>query len=105
MIGDWIELVIGACMIVAPWIFGFANVPFAKWTDMLAGAALVVMNLATMYGKRPAPDLAIVAEGTAAEIVEAVSLAPPEGAAHRPKRTRRTPARARNAGLSGSAEQ
>ncbi len=50
MIGDWIELVIGVFVIVAPWIFGFADVPLARWTDILAGLALVLMNLWEIYG-------------------------------------------------------
>jgi hypothetical protein len=101
MVEDWIEMVIGALLILAPWVFGFAAVPLAKWTDMLAGAVLVVMNLAAMYGRRSTPQIGIVAEGTATEIVEAVSLAPRGGAGTRLKRTRRSAARTKKAGANG----
>ena len=47
---NWIEFMLGAALLLAPWMFGFADVPLAKWTDLLSGLVLVLMNLWAIYG-------------------------------------------------------
>ncbi len=88
MTENWIEFALGAVILLAPWVFGFADVPFAKWTDMLCGLALVLMNLWAIYGADPA-----AAQEAAPEAAKAEETAP--AAAAKPRRTRRrAPAKA-----------
>lgn len=56
MAENWIELTLGAIILIAPWAFGFAGIPLARWTDMLCGLALVLVNIWEIYGKNPAAD-------------------------------------------------
>ncbi len=51
MTENWTEFGVGAFILIAPWIFGFADIPLARWTDVLAGLVLVLMNLWAIYGK------------------------------------------------------
>lgn len=53
MVENWTELIIGAIMIVSPWVFGFADLSVAKWCDVLLGLALVVVNAWTLFERRP----------------------------------------------------
>ena len=48
---NWTEFGVGAFVLIAPWVFGFADIPLARWTDVLAGLALVLVNLWAIYGK------------------------------------------------------
>jgi general stress protein CsbA len=49
--GDWIEMVIGAWMIVSPWLLGFADITFAKWSSVLLGLVLVIISLFKLFGQ------------------------------------------------------
>ena len=51
MTENWTEFGVGAFVLIAPWIFGFADIPLARWTDVLAGLVLVLVNLWAIYGK------------------------------------------------------
>ncbi|MDR3582710.1 MAG: SPW repeat protein [Candidatus Pacebacteria bacterium] len=63
MIENWIELFIGALVLVSPWILGFADVSLARWLNMICGAVLVLVNVWMIYGKDPGT---VVERGAAA---------------------------------------
>lgn len=42
-----IGLVVGAVLIVAPWIFGFADVAAAMWTAIIIGVVILISELTT----------------------------------------------------------
>lgn len=47
-----IDYIVGAALIAAPWLFGFANFdtyPEATWTPIVIGAAIIGMSLMTNY--------------------------------------------------------
>jgi hypothetical protein len=54
MIENWIELIIGALVLISPWIFGFADISLARWLNVLCGTVLVVVNAWMIYGNNPA---------------------------------------------------
>ena len=54
MIENWIELIIGALVLVSPWIFGFADISLARWLNVLCGTILVLVNAWMLYGNDPA---------------------------------------------------
>lgn len=51
MTENWTEFGVGVFVLIAPWVFGFAGIPLARWTDVLAGLVLVLVNLWAIYGK------------------------------------------------------
>lgn len=53
VIENWTELVIGALVLISPWILGFAEFTLARWANVLCGTALVVINVWEIYGKDP----------------------------------------------------
>ena len=44
-----IDYLTGALLIVAPYLFGFANGGVAQWLPMILGAMIIVMSLITDY--------------------------------------------------------
>ncbi len=44
-----IDYATGALLIVAPWLFGFADGTAAQWVPMVIGAGILVMSLITDY--------------------------------------------------------
>jgi hypothetical protein len=44
-----IDYATGALLIVAPWLFGFADGTAAQWVPMVLGAGILVMSLITDY--------------------------------------------------------
>ncbi len=41
----WIIIIVGAWLIISPWILGFSDEVFVKWSSVLCGIILVVMNV------------------------------------------------------------
>ena len=54
---EWIGLVVGLWVLIAPWLLGFAGVSSALWTHLLIGllvAILAALELWRMHGTPPA---------------------------------------------------
>lgn len=96
--GNWIQFGIGAFVIIAPWIFGFADLPLARWTDVLAGLIFVLVNLWVIFGEgvmAPAVQehgAALAAVKSEIVVIKEEPLGTPAAAAARPKRSRRAAA-------------
>jgi len=41
----WISIVIGAWLILSPWLLGFADFTFAKWSNVLCGLVLITVSV------------------------------------------------------------
>jgi hypothetical protein len=50
----WTQLIIGAWVLVSPWLLGFSSISIMKWSNMLCGLALILINVWLMYGKSSA---------------------------------------------------
>jgi hypothetical protein len=46
---EWTGLIIGAWILVSPWILGFAGVDFLKWSNTIVGLALILVNGWTIF--------------------------------------------------------
>lgn len=44
-----IDYATGALLLIAPWLFGFANGGVAQWLPQLIGVAIIGMSLVTQY--------------------------------------------------------
>ncbi len=53
MIRNWTELVIGLWIMVSPWLLGFSSIGIMKWSNVLCGLVLVLMNAWALFGKEP----------------------------------------------------
>lgn len=83
-----IELTLGALILIAPWLLGFSDVPLARWTDVLCGLALVLINIWSLFGSDADTAAETAATGPQAEPVTLAALA--VAPAVSPKRVRRT---------------
>lgn len=45
---DWINLILGICLFVAPWAFSFTQVSSAAWNAWAVGVAVVALTVAAM---------------------------------------------------------
>lgn len=44
-----LDYLTGALLIIAPWLFGFANGGAAQWVPVVLGAGIIVVSLLTAY--------------------------------------------------------
>jgi hypothetical protein len=44
-----LDYLLGALLIVSPWLFGFADVPAARWVPVALGAGVLLYSLLTDY--------------------------------------------------------
>ena len=51
---QWISIVIGAWLIVSPWILGFSDRCSLKWSSILSGTVLVLIGTWTLFEKHEA---------------------------------------------------
>ena len=49
---EWVNLVLGAWLIVSPWVLGFAADRNAVWTDVVIGLLVAVMALWAVWDHR-----------------------------------------------------
>ena len=56
MTRNWTGLIIGLWIILSPWILGFSNIAIMKWSNVLCGLAITLINAWTLFGKEPAPQ-------------------------------------------------
>lgn len=47
---EWMILVIGAWILVSPWILGFSTIGFMKWSNVVCGLVLVLDSVWKMFG-------------------------------------------------------
>jgi hypothetical protein len=44
VIVNWIEIGIGLWVLLSPWLLGFSDITVAKWSNVLLGLVLIVVN-------------------------------------------------------------
>jgi O-antigen/teichoic acid export membrane protein len=52
---DWVYLILGVWIFVAPWVLGFTVLVRAKWDHYLVGAGIIVMAAAGLRESRGTP--------------------------------------------------
>jgi hypothetical protein len=53
MFENWTELIIGFWIMVSPWLFGFSDISIMKWSNVICGLILVLINAWMLFGKEP----------------------------------------------------
>ena len=46
---EWIALIVGALVIIAPWVLGFAAIHAAMWTCVVLGAIVVLSSISEIW--------------------------------------------------------
>lgn len=49
---EWVEIVLGAWLIVSPWLLGFTDMTELAWSSVIAGTAVVVLSTSVLSGGR-----------------------------------------------------
>jgi len=53
---NWIEGAIGIWVLLSPWLLGFANVTLAKWSGVVCGLILILLNAWSLFAEKPSRD-------------------------------------------------
>ena len=53
MAQNWACLVIGLWIMLSPWFLGFSNIAIMKWSNVICGLVLVLLNAWALFGKEP----------------------------------------------------
>lgn len=48
---NWLQLILGVWIFISPWVFGFYEINLALWSNLIAGIAIVILNLWQIYGE------------------------------------------------------
>ena len=46
---EWVALIVGALVIIAPWVLGFATVHVAMWSCVVLGAIVVLSSISEIW--------------------------------------------------------
>lgn len=52
MTSRWIELVAGFWIIISPWVLGFASISLMKWSNVILGVLIVILNTWAIFEKK-----------------------------------------------------
>ena len=58
---EWINLLLGAWVFVAPWALGFAGMPNASWNHWIVGALVFLISVSNLSSVRRSPTTADMA--------------------------------------------
>ncbi len=47
----WLQFVLGIWVMLSPWLLGFSSIPVLMWGNLLAGLALVLVNMWAIFGE------------------------------------------------------
>lgn len=50
---EWIKVLLGIWVFIAPWVLRFAGIPAASWNHWIAGAVIVILGLSSMSSTNP----------------------------------------------------
>jgi len=52
----WTQLIIGAWILISPWLLGFSSITIMKWSNLLCGLAIVLINAWIIFGTKEPHD-------------------------------------------------
>ena len=45
----WVQLVLGAWILLSPWVLGFSDITVMKWGDALVGSVILLINIWAIF--------------------------------------------------------
>ena len=58
MVSNWVELVLGFWILVSPWLLGFSSISVMKWSNLIVGSVLVLMNVWIIFSEKKTEETA-----------------------------------------------
>ncbi|MEK9180300.1 MAG: SPW repeat protein [Patescibacteria group bacterium] len=52
MSSNWFQLALGAWIMFSPWILGFSSITVMKWSNLIVGIVLVLINVWAIFGEK-----------------------------------------------------
>ncbi len=52
MAANWTQLVLGVWLMISPWLLGFSSISLMKWSNLLTGLMLVLVNVWIIFGEK-----------------------------------------------------
>ncbi len=52
---SWAQLILGAWVLISPWVLGFSSFSVMKWSNMTVGVALILINVWRLFGDEHIP--------------------------------------------------
>lgn len=49
---NWVQLILGICVFVSPWILGFSDITTALWSNIIIGVLIVIFSLWEIFGTK-----------------------------------------------------
>ncbi len=56
MLNQKVQLIVGLWLIISPWLLGFASASPMKWSSVIAGTIVFLMNLWEIFGPPPSSN-------------------------------------------------
>ncbi|MBI4059540.1 SPW repeat protein [Candidatus Giovannonibacteria bacterium] len=52
MVTNWTQLVLGLWIILSPWLLGFSSITVMKWSNLIAGTIIFLINVWIIFGEK-----------------------------------------------------
>ncbi len=50
--GNWTQLALGLWIILSPWFLGFSSITVMKWSNLIAGTVIFLINVWIIFGEK-----------------------------------------------------
>ena len=50
---NWFQLILGLWVFVSPWLLGFSDISTALWSNIVAGALIIIFALWEIFASKP----------------------------------------------------
>ena len=51
MVKQWVQFTIGFWIMISPWLFGFSEISLAKWSNVIFGLIIILVNIWALVEK------------------------------------------------------
>ena len=51
------EIIVGAWLLLSPWLLGFADISVMRWSDVVCGLVLILLGVWSIFGEGERSDL------------------------------------------------
>lgn len=56
MIANWTQLALGGWTMLSPWLLGFSSISVMKWSNLIVGLVIVLVNVWGIFGQERSTD-------------------------------------------------
>lgn len=52
MLTNWTKIIVSLWIILSPWLLGFSSITVMKWSNVIAGTIIFLMNVWITFGEK-----------------------------------------------------